>query len=124
LGYLVDVDGIKILHAGLHRSRKKTSQIEKYRQEIDFLKSSGPIDIAILPVGYHHLGTIDYEQYLYLVDQLKPKAIFLIGDDLIYEEHRKCLEILNKRKVPVFYPDGGIAIGQRFHYDRKQAKQE
>jgi hypothetical protein len=53
----------------------------------------------------------------------KNKACFFDGiKDYIkvsgIEEPRKCLEVLSARDVPVFYPDGGIAIGQRFHYVR------
>jgi hypothetical protein len=53
----------------------------------------------------------------------KNKACFFDGiNDYIevsdIEEHLKCLEVLSARDVPVFYPDGGIAIGQRFHYVR------
>jgi ankyrin repeat protein len=116
LGYLVEVDGVKVLHAGLLRAENKAAQIEAYRREVDFLKPFGPIDLAILPVGWHHLGPIDYKSYLYLIDELSPKAIYLIGDDLISDEHRQCLEALKARSVPVYYPDGGVALGQRFHY--------
>jgi hypothetical protein len=50
-----------------------------------------------------------------------PKAVYLIGDDLVTEEHRKCVDVLRARNVPVFYPEGGIAVGERFHYVRDQA---
>jgi hypothetical protein len=69
-------------------------------------------------VNGHHLWWIDYKSYLYLIDQLSPKAIYLIGDDRMVEEHKKCVEVLQARNVPIFYPEGGIAIGQRFHYLR------
>jgi ankyrin repeat protein len=125
LGYLVEVDGVKVLHAGIHRTTdKRPAHIEKYCKEIDYLKSCGPIDFAILPAGFRHLGNINYEQYLYLVDKLSPKAIYLIGDDMVYEEHRKCIAALKKRDVPVFYPDGGIALGQRFHYTKFSSGQQ
>jgi ankyrin repeat protein len=116
LGYLVEADGVKIFHAGLHAcSSNEAEQMEKYRKEIDFLKPFGPIDIAILPVRGRHIW-LEYEPYLYLIDQLSPKAIYLIGDDLAAEEHRKCVEVIRVRNVPVAYPDGGIAVGQRFHF--------
>jgi hypothetical protein len=119
LGYLVEADGVKIFHAGAHASSNEASELEKYRKEIDFLKSFGPIDIAILPVNGRHMGWIDYRSYLYLIDQLSPKAIYLIGDDLAKDEHRKCIEVLRARNVLVAYPEGGIAVGERFHYFRK-----
>ena len=94
LSYLVEVDGVKILHAGLHVPGKNTSDIEKYRKEIDFLKPFGPIDIVILPVNGNHVWWIDYESYFYLIDQLSPKSIYLIGDGSSKGEHKKCIEIL------------------------------
>ncbi len=118
LGYLVEADGLKIFYPGLHAPKNNDStQIEKYRKEIDFLKSFAPIDLVILPIKGRHIQ-ITYEPYLYLIDQLSPKAIYLIGDDLVNEEHLKCAEVLKARNVPVYYPDGGIAVGQRFHYIR------
>jgi hypothetical protein len=117
LGYLVEADGVKIFHAGLHFSDNNSSNVAKFRKEIDFLKPLGPIDIAILPISGRHI-TIAYEPYLYLIDQLSPRALYLIGEELVTEEHRKCLEVLKTRNVPVEYPDGGIALGERFHYIR------
>ena len=117
LGYLVEADGVKIFHAGLHAPGNGTSDMEKYRKEIDFLKPFGPIDIVILPVSGRHIQ-FEYEPYLYLIDQLSPKTIYLIGDDLAAEEHRKCVEVIRSRNVKVEYPDGGIAVGQRFHFLR------
>jgi ankyrin repeat protein len=122
LGYLVEADGVKILHAGAHASGNGASELEKYRKEIDFLKSFGPIDIAILPINGRHTGPgIAYEPYLYLLDQLSPKAVYLMGDDLATDEHKRCAGVLRARSVPVFYPEGGIAVGERFHYLRDQA---
>ena len=118
LGYLVEVDGLKIFHAGLHTTGNNAPDVEKYRKEIDFLKPFGPVDIVILPVNSNHVWWIDYKSYLYLIDQLSPKAIYLIGDKSVKNEHKKCMEVLKARDVPVFYPEGGIAVGQRFHYQR------
>jgi ankyrin repeat protein len=115
VGYLVEADGLKIFHAGLHFSNNNSSNVARFRQEIDFLKPFGPIDIAILPIKGRHLETLAYEPYLYLIDQLSPRAIYLIGEELVTEEHTKCLEVLKARNVPVFYPEGGIATGERFN---------
>lgn len=119
LGYLVEADGVKIFHAGAHATSSEASEVERYRKEIDYLKSFGPIDVAILPVNGRHLWWVDYHSYLYLIDQLSPKAIYLIGDDLAKGEHTKCIETLRARNVSVFYPEGGIAVGERFHYLRE-----
>ena len=115
LGYLVEVDGVKLFQAGLHSSDNDSTRLTKYKKGIDCLKPFGPIDFAILPIGGHHMSAA-YEPYLYLIDQLTPKAIYLIGSDWDTEEHKKCITVLETRDVPVFYPDGGIAKGQRFHY--------
>jgi ankyrin repeat protein len=116
LSYLVEADGVKIFHAGLHVPGNNASEIENYRKEIDFLKPFGPVDMVILPVNGNHVWWINYESYYYLIDQLSPKAVYLIGDNSAKDEHKRCIEILKARNVPVFYPDGGIAVGQRFHY--------
>jgi ankyrin repeat protein len=118
LSYLVEADGVKIFHAGLHVPGNNAMEIENYRKEIDFLKPFGPVDIVILPVNGNHVWWIDYECYYYLMDQLSPKAVYLIGDGSAKNEHKKCIEILKARNVPVFYPEGGIAAGQRFYFSR------
>jgi ankyrin repeat protein len=123
LGYLVEADGLKIFHAGLHFSNNSSSNVAKFREEIDFLKPFGPIDVAILPIKGRHLETLAYEPYLYLIDQLSPRAIYLIGEELVTEEPKRCLEVLKARTVPVFYPEGGIATGERFHFLRERAQE-
>jgi|GEM_PF-508526 len=120
LGYLVEADGVKVLHAGFHASGDGTSQMKRYRKEIDFLKPFGPIDVAILSVSGHLAA--NYEPYLYLVDQLSPKAIYLMGGDAATEEYPKCVEVLRARNTPVAYPEGGMAKGERFHFLREQAR--
>lgn len=116
LGYLVETDGVKIFHAGFHASANQASQNRAYRKEIDFLKSFGPIDIAFLSIAGHL--SVNYEAYLYLIDQLRPKAIYLIGGDQVTEQYPRCAEVLRARNIPVKYPEGGIALGERFHYLR------
>jgi hypothetical protein len=116
VGYLVEADGIKIFHAGFHAAGNKASEIEKYRKEIDFLKPFEPIDIALLSTAGHL--TVAYEPYLYLLDQLDPKAIYLMGGDWAINEYPVCVDVLKVRGIPVKYPEGGKAIGERFHYLR------
>ena len=123
MGYLVEADGVKVFHAGLHVSDNNASNVVKYRKEIDFLKPFGPIDIAILSVYGHNnivVGTA-YEPYLYLLDQLSPKAVYLLGANNP-EQYPKCVEVLRARNIPVAYPEGGIAVGERFHYLRNRAQ--
>jgi len=115
MGYLVRCDGIKVFHSGTHGATGERSQLEAYRRQIDYLKPFGPIDFAILPVTGRHL-TVAYEPFLYLVDQLAPAAVYLGGDELASGEPRKCREVLGARDVPVEYPEGGLALGRRFHF--------
>lgn len=120
VGYIVETDGIKIFHSGFHVSGYEPSQIQSYHRKIDSLKSFGPIDIAILTVSGHL--TVNYEPYLFLIDQLSPKAIFLMGGDAATEEYQKCVSALQARDVPVKYPESGRALGERFHYIRDPRK--
>jgi hypothetical protein len=120
MGYLVEADGVKVFDAGLHVSDDNASNMAKYLKEIDFLKPFGPIDIAILSVHSHsnYIG-IAYEPYLYLLDRLLPKAVYLQWAN-IPEEYTRCAEVLRARTIPVAYPEGGIEMGERFHYIREQ----
>ena len=118
VGYIIEADGIKIFHSGFHVSGYDSLQIENYHRKVDSLKSFGPIDIAILTVSGHL--TVNYEPYLFLIDQLSPKAIFLMGGDAATEEYPKCVSALQARDVPVKYAESGRALGERFHYLREQ----
>lgn len=116
MGYLVEVDGVKIFDAGRHLSDDKASNVAKFRKEIDFLKPFGPIDIAFLFINTHdYRNEPAFEHYLYMVDQLSPKAIYLIGGN-IFEQLTKCSEVLKVRNIPVAYMEGGLAKGERFNY--------
>jgi ankyrin repeat protein len=119
LAYLIEVDGVKIFDARQHVSDGNPSNMAKYRKEIDYLKPFGPIDIALISVHIHGIRVgVDYGSYLYLLDQLSPKAVYL-SDANLPELFKKCDEFLSIRHIPVYYPEGGIAMGERFHYLRK-----
>jgi hypothetical protein len=116
LGYLIEVDGVKIFDARQHVSDGNPSNMTEYRKEIDFLKPFGPIDIAIMSVHIHDIRVgVDYGSYLYLLDQLSPKAVYLTDANLP-ELFKKCNEFLSIRNIPVYYPEGGIAMGERYNY--------
>jgi len=97
-----------------HASINKAAQLEKYSKEIDFLKPYGPIDFVFLPIKAHL--TLSYEPYLYLIDELKPNAIYLIGGEQCTEEYLTCVRFLKSQNVPIYYPEGGRAMGERFYY--------
>jgi ankyrin repeat protein len=116
MAYLVEADKVKVFNGTSYLSTNKASEVEKYHNGIDSLKPFGPIDIAILRVGTHFGNT--YEPYLYLIDQLLPKAVYLMGGDnnILYDEYPKCTNLLQTRNIQVKYPETRIA--DRFHYLR------
>jgi ankyrin repeat protein len=117
IGYLVETDGLKIFYAGFHACKNDSSQMVIYQKEIDYLKPYGPIDIVILPINGRHIR-LEYEPYLYLIDALSPKTIYLMSDEFVNEEPKKCVKVLQSKGIPVKYPEGGIAYGERFHYKK------
>lgn len=124
IGYMIEADGVKIFDARLHISDSNPSNKSKYRKEIDFLKPNGPIDIAIMSVHIHGFRVgVDYEPYLYLLDQLAPKAVYLV-DSNIPELYQKCIEVLRVSNTNIEYPEGGLSWGQRFHYPGSSTNSE
>jgi len=113
VAYYLEADGVKIFNGRDHVCSNKVSEVEQYRKEINSLKQFSPIDITLLRVRGHFDN--DYEPYLYLLDQLLPKAIYLAGGEGMVSEYLKCAEFLQIRNIPVKYPEGRIA-GDRFHY--------
>jgi len=62
-----------------------------------------------------HLS-VSYVPYLYLIDQLKPKTVYLMGGEQCTEEYPKWIKSLQTSEVPVYYPEGGRAMGERFDF--------
>jgi len=122
MGYLVEADGVKIFNAGFHVSDNNPSNLARYRKEIDFLKPFGPVDAAIVSVHSHSnsIGA-DNESHLYLLDELSPQAVYLLGANQP-DQYPKCAEVLRSRGIPVNYPEGGRSKGERFHFIRKRKK--
>jgi len=106
---------VKIFYGGGHVSSNNASEVARYHKKIDFLKPFGSIDIAILRVSGHFSNA--YEPYLYLLDHLAPKTIYLLGGVRSPDEYQKCEKVLRSRNIPIKYPDTRIA-GDRFHYIR------
>jgi hypothetical protein len=113
VGFLIEVDGLKIFDCKSFASTNEVSKFEEYRKGIDSMKPFGPIDIVILPVNGHMW--IDYEPYLYLIDQLSPKALYLTGGEGDPSEYLKCANFLKARKLHVKYTESKME-GDRFHY--------
>ena len=113
VGFLLEVDGLKIFDCKSFASTNEATKFEEYRKGIDSMKPFGPIDIVILPVNGHIW--LEYEPYLYLIDQLSPKAVYLTGGEGDPSEYTKCASFLQARKLPVKYPESKMD-GDRFHY--------
>jgi len=113
LGYLVETDGVKIFFGGSHVCTDPDSKFDKYRRLIDSLKPYAPIDIAILRVRGHWAAV--YKPYLYLLEALAPRAVYLMGGAGSPGEYPRCAEVLRPSGVAVEYPEGMIG-GDRFHY--------
>lgn len=113
VGFLIEIDGLKIFDCKSFASTNESSKFKEYRRGIDSLKPFGPIDIVILPVNGH--VRVEYEPYLYLIDQLSPKAVYLTGGEGDPTEYTKCASFLQVRKILVKYPESKMD-GDRFHY--------
>ena len=113
MAYIVEADGTRIFYGRDHVSTNEANEVEAYRKEIDFLKPYGPVDMAFLRIRGHFAN--DYEPYLYLIDKLSPKVVYLTGGEGNPNEYPKCSEILKPRNISVQYPEGKL-LGDRFHY--------
>ncbi len=120
VGYLVEADGVKIFHAGLHVSENNPESLAKFRKEIDFLKPFGPIDIVMLTVHSHsNKVEAEFEPYLYLIDQLAPSTVYLSGANPgSDQQYLACADVLRARNLPVYYPGKGGGVGDRSHFQK------
>ncbi|HEX2919806.1 MAG TPA: ankyrin repeat domain-containing protein [Bacteroidales bacterium] len=116
VGFLLEVDGLKILDCKSFACNNEAARVTEYRKAIDSLKEFGPIDIVVLPVNGHMW--VEYEPYLYLIDQLSPGAIYLTGGEGDPVEYPKCAGFLKTKTSNVQYPESKIA-GDRFHFTKE-----
>jgi len=80
VGFLVEVDGLAILHMGDHanRSEEPGPERDEFRREIDFLAEKGiPIDLAFFPVSGCGFGLPESVAagVAYAVEKLRPKIV-------------------------------------------------
>jgi ankyrin repeat protein/L-ascorbate metabolism protein UlaG (beta-lactamase superfamily) len=77
-GFLVEVDGLSILHPGDHVCRNSDLEVD-YQKEIDYVAGKiKNIDIAFIPVtgcGSWNAAAVS-KGFFYLVDKLNPNTIF------------------------------------------------
>lgn len=121
VGFLVNVDGLVIFHAGDHENGEGIW--DAYADEIDFLSQNvKSIDLAFIPVARDKGKWWDYSNKgsFYLIEKLQPRVLFpmhALGQEQFYKEFaaeaaRKnyrtticCAEKLGDR---FFYYDDGI----------------
>ena len=116
IGFLYEVDGMKIFDGNSYMSTNEATRMEAYCKGIDSLKNFGPIDIAILHVRTDAGNA--YEPYLYLIDQLSPKIIYLVEGINDPEEYSRCTNFLQPKNIEVNHPETNAIAGDRFHYLR------
>lgn len=103
VGFLVNVDGLTIFHAGDHACKEKDIK-EPYTDEIDYLadKSDG-VDLAFLPItgcGFKDPEAVK-NGILYTLERLKPGVMFpmhVLGFEYQYEEFARNAEKNTKIK--------------------------
>ncbi|MEM9186142.1 MAG: MBL fold metallo-hydrolase [Planctomycetota bacterium] len=102
--FLVEVDGVRVLHAGdLGQSRLTEAQLDAYR--VIQATAPGTIDVLCLPVG--GVYTIDGEQAAAAIGQIRPRYVIPI--------HYKT----DRLKIPLEPIDKFIAaVGDRYKIDR------
>jgi len=120
VGFLVEVDGVRIFHAGDHANRMRDFS-GPYSAEIDYLSSSfEPIDIAFLPVSGCGFGDQEAVKkgVFYALKKLDPAVFFPMHDGNYPSRYAPFKEEV---------ADMGFATetvcaegpGDRFHFSRK-----
>ena len=78
VGFLVEVNGLKLFHAGDHANRYRDFS-GSFCKEIDYLSDmKGKIDIAFLPIAGCNFGDVEAVKngIYYTLDKLRPKYMF------------------------------------------------
>lgn len=119
MGYLVEVDGLRIFHAGMHISNNQKENLEAFKKEIDWLKKSGEIDLVFISVHSHSNKLRgSYEPYKYLLNTLQPKKVFLFGANFT-QQYYNCYEALKKYKGEFIFPEFASSLGLQYYYNNK-----
>jgi len=123
VGYLVEVDGITVLHPGDH-ANAEMSLSQAYKSEIDYIaEMNKKIDIAFFPVtgcGFPDIEAVK-EGIYYSVDKLKLKSIYPmhVGNDVaklgIFKQ--ECAERIPGLEVNCFE-----SKGDRFAYKKQKTE--
>jgi L-ascorbate metabolism protein UlaG (beta-lactamase superfamily) len=121
VGFLVEVDGLRILHAGDHANRHQDFS-GPYCGEIDYLaKDSGRIDIAFLPVtgcGFGDQVAVE-KGVFYALDKLDPVVFVPMhgGDNTV--RYREYADEVGKKGLEISVA-AAKSRGDRFYYNVKK----
>jgi len=90
-GFIVEVDGVKILHPGDH-ANKNDEMTDDYKSEIDYFASNySDVDIAFFPIsgcGFRNKTAV-YNGVYYAIEKMNPKLVLPmhgLGREYQYEE--------------------------------------
>lgn len=117
-GFLLQVDGITILHPGDHANRERDFS-GTFLDEIEFLKSKNlDIDISFMPItgcGFNDLEAVKLGVYR-TFEELKPKIFFPMhsgGSEYIYKDFVEQAEKDGYNYLQMKYPQNN---GDRFFF--------
>jgi ankyrin repeat protein/L-ascorbate metabolism protein UlaG (beta-lactamase superfamily) len=117
VGFLVQVDGLTIFHAGDHACREKALN-EPFTNEIDFLaKRNADIDIAFMPIsgcGFRDPEAIQ-KGMDYALDKLKPKVMLPMHVTGFEYQYAEFVQKAEKKKLDVTF-DCAENRGDTFYY--------
>jgi len=116
LAYLVDVDGLRIYYGGYHVANGPEDR-DRFRAAIAALTADGaPVDIAFLPVAGHLIKPNTYEEYPYLIGELRPRSVYLMHGNYGRQAYWECRTRLSDLPdVSIEHPRNE---GDRFHFLR------
>jgi len=124
LGFLLEVDGLTILHPGDHANRERDFS-GTYMAEIEFLKEKQlEIDLSFMPMngcGFGDLEAVRLGVYRTL-EELTPKVFFpmhAIGNEYRYNEFIQQMEEDKDYKVQSI---AATHIGDRFYFKKGKIK--
>lgn len=118
-GFLVEIDGLKILHPGDH-ANKNTEMTEDYKKEIDFLAEKyNEVDMAFFPIsgcGFQNKEAV-YGGVYYGMKKLNPKVVIPMHGFNREYEYDNFTEVTSKKFTEVKYYNANFK-GDRFQYSK------
>jgi len=116
-GFIVEVDGVKILHPGDH-ANKNTNMTDDYKKEIDYLASKyNEVDVAFFPIsgcGFQNKEAV-YGGVYYGIEKLNPKVVVPMHGYSREYQYKEFADEAKKKNLPVKYFCASHK-GDRFFY--------